>query len=144
MKTFTGIVEAACEIQEFLYDRSEALPADIREKLKEWTRPGSSPVDAVVNSAELLYARRDELDKETKELAAGLALIASQFNFHRMAENNRGSKLALTLMRMAQIKAPAGVKYHNKKDDPEALPKFIKPKNDKEETVELPADDIAG
>ena len=126
MKSFDGVSDAARAIQEFLFDRDSALPNDVRDKLKDLVGPTTSPVDAVVKGAEILYARRDELAAPALELAAGLAVVAEQYNFHGMAIENRGSKLAMTLMRDAKVKKPDGlVDYPDKADDPEPKEEFL-------------------
>lgn len=127
MQTFTGIADAARAVQDFLFDRDAALPDDVREQLRNMVGPTTSPVDTVVNGAELLYARRDELAAPALELAAGLALIAEQYNFHGMAIDNRGSKLALGLMRQAKVKKPAILgDYPAAGDDPEPRDTYTK------------------
>lgn len=124
-KSFTSVSEAARCIQDFLFDRDAALPDDLRETLRDLVGPSVSPVDSVVKGAELMYARKDELPAEAQELAAGLALLAQQYNFHGLATDNRGSRMALALMRDAKIKAPTGVSYPKKEDDPAANGAFV-------------------
>lgn len=118
--SFTSISDAARALQDFLYDRDAAIPDELREKLRSLVGPTTSPVDTVVKGAELIYARRDQkLAPELMELGAGLALVAQQYNFHGMAEEDRGSKIALAFMRDAKVKQQTGVDYPDKKDDPE-------------------------
>ena len=116
--SFTSVSEAARCVQEFLMDRDAALPDDVREKLKALVGPTSSPVDTVVRGSEIMYARREELAPEALALAGGLALLAEQYNFHGMAEEQRGSKMALAMMRDAKIKKPVGIEYPDKEKDP--------------------------
>lgn len=143
MRTFTSISEAACSIQEFLYDRAESLPADIRDRLKELTRPTSSPVDAVVKGAEMLYARKDEIDKDAKELGAALALMAEQYNFHGLAEDQRGSRIAGAFMREAKTKLPGSLKHQDKEKDVEPSSEFIKQEVEVEEAeIVQPAPEV--
>lgn len=135
--SFTGVTEAARAIQEFLFDRDAALPIEVRDQLKELVGPATSPVDAVVRGSEILYARRDELGAEAQALAAGLALVGQQFNFHGMAKDDRGTKMALGLMRDAKVRKPTGVDYPKKADDPEAKDEFKK-----KEEVEVPVEPV--
>jgi len=126
--TFTSISDAARAVQEFLYDRDAAIPDELREKLKALVGPTTSPVDTVVKGAEFIYARRDQnLAPELMELGAGLALVAQQYNFHGMAEEDRGSKIALAFMRDAKVKKTVGVDYPKKDEDPHVKPEYVLP-----------------
>src|SRR5690349_17272184 len=131
--SFTSVHEASRAMQEFLFDRDAALPDDVREQLKALVGPAASPVNAVVEGAEILYARRDELSAPAWELGAGLALIAEQFAFMDMAVSGRGSKMALAFMRDANVKKPVGVEYPAKADDPKIKERYAK----KEDVVTL-------
>lgn len=124
MRSFDGVADAARAIQDFLFDRDATLPDDVRNSLRELVGPTTSPVDAVVHGAKLLYARNAELSNEARELGAGLALMAAQYNFHSMAENDKGSRMALALMRDAGVKAPTGVRYPKQDSDPEPDAEF--------------------
>jgi hypothetical protein len=123
--SFTSVSEAARAVQDFLFDRDAALPDDLREKLRNLVGPTTSPVDTVVQGAEMMYARRDELAPEAQQLAAALALVAQQYNFHGMAEDNRGSKIALAMMRDSGVPKPTAVTYPTKKNDPEPKHEFL-------------------
>ena len=126
--SFTSVSEAARAVQDFLYDRDAAIPDELREKLRNLVGPTTSPVDTVVKGAELIYARRDQkLDAQLLELGAGLALVAQQYNFHGMAESDRGSKIALAFMRDAKVKQPHGVDYPDKDNDPQIKDEYAVP-----------------
>jgi hypothetical protein len=123
--SFTSVSEAARAVQDFLYDRDAHIPDDLREKLRNLVGPTTSPVDTVVHGAEMIYARKDELSPELLELAAGLALVGQQYNFHGMANEDRGSKMALAFMRDAKVRKPVGIDYPKKETDPEPKSEFI-------------------
>lgn len=125
MQTFTSVSDAARAVQEFLFDREAALPDELREKLKLLVGPATSPVDTVVQGAELMYARKKDLAPEALALAAGLALIAEQYNFHGMAQDNRGSRVALAMLRDAKARKPSLVEYPDAADDPEPKSDFM-------------------
>lgn len=122
--SFNGVSDAARAIQDFLYDRDAAIPDELRTKLRNLVGPTTSPVDAVVQGAELIYARKADLDPDLLCLGAGLALIAQQYNFHSLAENDRGSKMALAMMRDGNIEQPTGMTYPDVENDPEPKPEF--------------------
>jgi hypothetical protein len=141
-KSFTGVSDAALAIQDFLMDRTAELPEDVRTKLRALVGPTTSPVDAVVRGAELMYARRSELPPEAQELAAGLALIAQQYNFHGLAVEDRGSKIALAMLREAGVAAPTGITYPDPEDDPDADSQYVPaPEPDEDAPLQLTAEE---
>jgi len=117
-QTFLSPSDAARAIQDFLYDRDAPLPERVRNRLRELVSPAHSTVDAVVQGAELLYSVRNELAPEALALGAGLALLADQQRFSGMDMDNRGSRMALGMMRDANIPTPIGVNYPNAESDP--------------------------
>jgi len=124
-KSFIGVSDAARAIQDFLFDRDAALPDAVREKLRDLVGPTASPVDAVVKGAEILYGRINDIEGQALKLGAGLALIAEQYNFHGMALEHRGSRIAQAFMREASITPPEGVTYPDKEDDPEVKSEYM-------------------
>jgi hypothetical protein len=122
--SFDGVSDAARAVQDYLMDHGPDVPEELRTKLRSLVGPTTSPVDTVVRGSELIYARKDDLPDGLLELGAGLALVAQQYNFHGMAEDNRGNKLALAFLRDAKVSAPTGITYPKKDDDPEVKDEF--------------------
>lgn len=115
---FTSIADAAVAVQDYLIDHGSEIPEDVRVRLRDLVGPTRSPVDTAVHSSEIIYARQSELPPELLKLGASLALVCEQYNFHGMAEDRRGSGIALALMRKAKVTPPRGVKYPEKDNDP--------------------------
>ena len=83
------IVSARRSLRGYLAYADGKLPADTFEKL-ETLADSPSPVDQICRSAELLYARRDELDATGRDVAGELAAFAATNGWHGMADGNRG------------------------------------------------------
>jgi hypothetical protein len=137
--SYTSVTEAAQAVQDFLIDHPTGMPDDVREQLRAMVGPMVSPVDTVVRGAELLYARSADIGAPAKRLAAALALVAHQYNFHGMAEDSRGSKIALGLMRDSNVDKPAGVEYPEKDKDPEPKPEYRPNVDEAPAEAEVPA-----
>lgn len=127
-KSFEGVSDAARAVQDYLMDHGSDVPVELRTKLRNLVGPTTSPVDTVVRGAELIYARKnDDLPDDLLELGAGLSLVAQQYNFHGMAEDDRGSKIALAFMRDAHIDKPVGVADYPDADADPAVKDEFKP-----------------
>lgn len=99
-------------------DRAK-VPEDVRTKLEAYISPGMSPVDACVHSAELIYARADDLPVELVTLAAALASMAASHGFHDMGE--RGPAIAATLMKRKGVSKPRAASGELKPPAPKEL-----------------------
>lgn len=126
MATFTGITEAAKAVQDFMLDRSAALPDELRERIRG--RLLGSKVDLVCQTAEDIYANREGLSAEVLDLGAGLAVYAESESFHRLAEDGRGSAMARVL-RGKSVQSPPEPKaeYLPAAEAPEAKAEFMPP-----------------
>ena len=124
--SYTSVSDAARAVQDYLMDHGSDVPEELRTKLRDLVGPTTSPVDTVVRGSELIYARRNEdLPDTLLELGAGLALVAQQYNFHGMADEDRGTKIALAFMRQANVAKPIGVSdYPDEDSDPEVKDEF--------------------
>jgi hypothetical protein len=115
-------VDAQAAIQDFLLDRPAETPDDVRDMLKEFVRPGYNPVEASLNMAELIYARRDELPVELLAIGADIAAMVASFGFNGMGgPNGRGAAIAYTIRQMPGVVAAPEATY----DPPEPKAEFM-------------------
>ena len=122
---FEGIGDASTAVRNYLIKNEAKLPDHLKERLSNLTGTGASPVDLVVNFVEAVYANQKEFTKEAKELAASSAVVAETYNFHGMADEQRGSKISkiLTGTKVAKAKAPKENETFVAPPEPEAEPK---------------------
>jgi hypothetical protein len=123
MFVFEGPVEGRDALQDYLTDREEALPDDVRERLFEATKE-RSPVVGCRTLAELVYARRSELPPILCDLAAGVAVMMATHGFNEMDRNSRGPLMAGALRRDAQ-KLPEGIEPQHEDRDPAPATEFL-------------------
>ena len=127
MDALADITAARRALRTYLAHADGTLPADTFNRLEELI-DSPSPVDAIVRSAELLYARRDELDDEGRTIVGQLASFAAVNAWHGMADENRGGLIAQAMTRDLGIKVAAGQpKPQPAEDDPAPKPEFAKP-----------------
>lgn len=127
-------VDAQAAVQDFLFDRPAETPDDVREKLKEFVRPGYGAVEASIGLTELIYARRDELPVELLTIGAGIATMVGGFNFDGMGgPDGRANAIAFTLRKMPGVEAPLKASYAA----PEPKAEFV-PVPEGEAAVEAP------
>lgn len=107
MKLYTTLTEAYNELRDWFIDNASSLSESEREIFGSVFRLGSSPVDAIVHSAELIYARRSQFGEEAKAIAAGLFRFASMYGFHRLGDDGRGEQAAAILDGGDDSEAPA-------------------------------------
>lgn len=98
MQPIADITAARRAIRQYLAHAEGKLPDDTFEQFEKLA-DSPSPVDQIVRCADLLYARRDELDDEGRTVAAQLAAFAATNFWHAMGEGNRGGLIAQALMR---------------------------------------------
>lgn len=120
MTPFTSHSDALSALR--AYDRNIALgslqlPQRLIDSLEEATRK-LSPVDAAVTAAEALYAFRDDLDTEGRELAYRLIAFGNTMGFHRLG-GERGTNMCKALLRDMQIAPPPGMEWPAADEDPE-------------------------
>jgi hypothetical protein len=106
MATFTGIMDAAKAVQDFMLDRSAALPDPLRERIRG--RLLGSKVDLVCQTAEDIYANREGLPEEVLELGAGLAVYGESEAFHGLDADSRGGRMAAVMrgQEIAEVPEP--------------------------------------
>jgi len=96
MVEFRGPVEAKNALQDFLIERTAALPDMLRERLRELLKD-PSPVKMTVHAAEAVYARQHfhgDVPPEMLEWAAATASASAAHGFHSMAFDSRGALMA--------------------------------------------------
>ena len=97
MINFENMADADAATRQMLIDNWANIPEDIRSQLFSFGQLGTSPVDMFVNSAELIYARRDDLPAAMKPVAAGLFRFCAMHGFHGLQNDNRGALAASVL-----------------------------------------------
>lgn len=107
-------------IQDFLFNRTAAIPDDVRERLKDFIRPGFNAIEACVYCTELIYARREELPVELLQIGAAAATICSTVPLNGMQE--RGAAIVYTINKMPGVVKVLPSKFAA----PEPLPEFTK------------------
>ena len=126
MTGFVGPNDGAAALHDFLFDRAEALPDPLRERLRALIRPPAVAIVAVFTAAELLFAWRDRLGPEARALGGDLAFFCEEWRLDGMGEDNRGSRMmrAMIGQEVDQVPDPR----------PEYLPPELEP-----ETAQEPA-----
>lgn len=108
---FDGISKAAQVLSEFYFTNKDSLPAEVAEPLGDVIGMTRSPVDAVVITAEVVYAYRDAegMTDELKALGAACASLAAVHGFHGFDIDSRGDRISLLLRgkSLAASKMPA-------------------------------------
>lgn len=122
IETVANFEEAGAALQRFMINHAVDLPEHTREHLiKLASHP--SPVDRIVGSTEALYAAKDDLTKEGRDVTAQLAQFAAVHGFHGMGE--RGQQIAAAMNRIGGYAAPAGSEWPAAADDPAPLDRFL-------------------
>jgi len=99
MEPIADITAARRVMRQYLAHAEGKLPDDTFEQL-ETLSDSPSPVDQIVRTADLLYARRDELDDAGRTAGAQLASFAAVNAWHGMGgASNRGGLIAQALLR---------------------------------------------
>lgn len=96
---FEGIGDAAQALSQFYFANKDALPERIAEPLGRVIGMTRSPVDAVVTTAEVVYAYRndDDVSAELKELGAACASLAAAHGYHGFDAESRGDRISMLL-----------------------------------------------
>lgn len=124
MAEFEGPVQAMNGLADFLDDRTEAVPNDLREKLKEASRE-RSPVAGSATLTETVLARPDDCGPILLDLAAATAIMMASHGFTtKQDEPDRQLRIAGALRRRAG-NLPKGVAAQKEELDPEPLPAYL-------------------
>jgi len=126
MDTIADIPGARRAIRNYLVHADGQLKPDTFERLEALV-DSPSPVDVIVGSADLLYARRDELDDEGRTVVAQLASFAAANSWHGMGDGNRGGLIAQAMRRDMGQKAEPGQPAFQKADaDPAPVASYVR------------------
>jgi len=124
--TITDITSARRVMRRYLAHADGQLPADTFEQLEKLV-DSPSPVDGICRTAELLYARSNELDDEGRVACAQLASFAATNFWQGMGDGNRGGLIAQAMNRDMGGKAMPGQPRPQKQaDDPKPDAGFVR------------------
>jgi hypothetical protein len=115
--------DAGAAIMGFVAGHAADLPEFTRAKILE-AAGAPSPVDRYVRVTEALFAAKDQVGVEGRSLAVRLARFTAAECFHDPA---RSTAIAASILRTAGVKAPEGVTWPAKEEDPEPLKEFVEP-----------------
>lgn len=118
LTSLADIQDARRSLRTYLEHAAEALPAGTFSKL-EALADSPSTVDAITKTAELLYARRDQLDDEGRTIVGQLASFAATYGWHGMAVGNRGGMIRQAMCRdLGLDPEPGQAAFQAVEDDP--------------------------
>jgi hypothetical protein len=112
-------------LAEFLIDRVEACPAEIRDQAQKCLTAQLCDWDDLIH---IVYANIDECGPIIKALAANVAVCFATFGFQGglTKSKDEAGALSLILKREAGQIAPPGVQWPDKASDPPINAKFAK------------------
>jgi hypothetical protein len=141
---FTQPDEAATEVFRFVVANPDKFPDDVREEILKLLEPGKSVAFAVSETAELIFARQKDLDKDVIKLGAELAMCAAHNRINNFAdeEGKRGRSIAEALRRASGEKAPPGISWPPKEEDPSPKDVYVPGPDNPPGTVVPPPEPI--
>ena len=77
-----------------------------------------SPVDQIVQLGEYLYAHREDVADEGKDLGGALIAFATINGWHGLLEADRGNRIVQAMRRDLGETPPAGLDWPEPEDDP--------------------------
>lgn len=127
MKTYEGISAAATDLNTWFWTNRTTIPVHVAEQIEPLLGQTRSPVDAIVNASEIVFANREAagMPSGLLEVAAGLAVVASVHGFHGMDQESRGVNISLALRRQLGETAPEGG-WPAPEDDPEPKEQYVR------------------
>lgn len=127
MQEFTTISAALTAFQAYVHGPAETLDDGVTDLLMTHVAQ-PSPVAAICNGLEVLFANREDLDAAGKELCASLASFATSNGWHGLAADERGVGMIGAVRRDLGHTKPGGGSWPSKADDPAGKSQFTKPK----------------
>lgn len=123
MEMFNGLPDAIAAFRAYERDRQNdgTLPEYLMENITNIAGE-VSPAVVISNGAEVLYANMDTCGKEGLELGTRLTALATQFGWHGLAVEDRGTRMVRAMCRELQI--PPAIGSHQKKENDPA-PKSV-------------------
>lgn len=103
---FTNLVDAHAALRDWALANYSTLDEGLKEATAGIFQLGVSPVDTLVNSAEMIYAKRDDLGDDIKQIGSGIARFCADNGFHGLNIDQRGYKIA-DLLEGKQIEGDA-------------------------------------
>lgn len=133
--TFTAYAsaeEGAARIIDFLLDRPDPLPDDVRDQLREFVKPanvvtGGSVTFTVAYAVELIFAShktRGDIPASFLEIAAGCAAYCVREGVDNLV-GARGSGIMQAIRRDSGEAPPTGLSWPPPEDDPEPWARFV-------------------
>ena len=83
---FKGPTHARNALMDWLYDREEAVPDDVRDQLREYIKK-PSPVDAVIECVKLVFDRLPDCGPELRKWASDTAIMCAAYAFDGIDED---------------------------------------------------------
>ena len=77
---YNSPTEAKSALMDYIYDRDEAMPDDVRELLRDYLKL-PSPVKLVVEAVLLVYDRMIDCGPELRKWASDTAIMCSTYAF---------------------------------------------------------------
>jgi len=96
MISFGNLADAKTAVMDFRADHFAALPARLQTRFKELSA-SPSPVDVIVGVGEFIWANREDVGDEAKQLAASLIAYATVWSYHSMDVDDRGNRIVRNL-----------------------------------------------
>lgn len=129
-RAFNQPEDAAKAIVDYIFDRRDPLPDDVREQLREFVTPGNpvtggSVTFVVAYTAELAFARIDDLPRSFLALAASCTAYCAANRVDNLF-GERGAGILAALRRASGEAPPAGAAWPDRESDPEPRQQFVK------------------
>ncbi len=125
MDDVSSITSANRALRRYLVHAEDALPSSTFARLEKLA-DSPSAVDAVAGTAELLYARRDQLDDEGRTIVAQLASFAAINGWYQLSIGNRGGLIRQAMLRdMGEEPGAGQPPFQPPEDDPAPLPIYV-------------------
>lgn len=115
-QNFESPAQAADAIRRFYYQNEATMDEHVKAKLAPWVGTGSSPVDLMVNAAEVALAEPTLIPADVKPIFAGAAMFADNNGFHGMNKDSRGAKIAALLDGQTVTEPPTPKEDFKKKE----------------------------
>jgi hypothetical protein len=126
MQQFTTIEACARGIIAFLIASAGKLPAPAQLALQN-AQSSSNQIHVVMSTIEALWAYRDSLEDDGRMLVVALVQFAMPFDWYLIAQDNRGGRMQLAMMRDSGMEASPGFPWPDPSDDPEVAYQYRQP-----------------
>ncbi|WP_298195530.1 hypothetical protein [Novosphingobium sp.] len=102
-------------------EASSSLPAELPEAVQAALLDASakvSPVDKLVEIAEVLYAARAELDEDALVIAGQVIEFCTRNGWHGLTNDDRGDRMVAAIRRQLGEPHPTGGEWPDPETDP--------------------------